>query len=70
MSGSWKASLAELKALTEFLEGLTYLSNKTGVMACAFSHTDVELAGGATLQINSERDESGAIKYFVDEFDD
>lgn len=65
---AWKASIADLKALTEFLEGLTELSNRTGVMACAYTHTDVEI-GETSLQVNSARDGDGRISYFIDEFE-
>lgn len=64
----WKASVEELKKLTEFLEGMTELSNRTGVMACVYSHTDVEI-GDSSLQINSARSESGEVSYFIDEYD-
>lgn len=61
-----KLTPAELKALVEFLEGLTELTARTGVMACAYDRDFVELPGGQTVQINSGRDGDGRVTYAMD----
>lgn len=66
---AWTADVDELKALTAFLEGMAELSERTGVLACAYDGCYVETRGGTMLRINSRRVEGGAVSYFIDEFD-
>lgn len=66
MAGAWSASIEDLKALTAFLEGLTELSNRTGVMACVYNGVEVDV-DGTVLRINSTRTEDGVVSYYVDE---
>jgi hypothetical protein len=58
---------ADLKALTEFLDGLGELSQRTGVKACAYDRDFVELPSGEIVQISSRRDGDGPVTYFVEQ---
>lgn len=70
MIGNWTANVSDLKALTEFLEGLADLSNRTGVKACIYGGTEIEIPGGAVLRLNSQDGDHGQISYRVDEYAD
>jgi hypothetical protein len=67
MSGPFKADAKDIRALADFLDRLSDLTNNTGVSVCAYGPEHVELPGGATVQIAITREDPDVARYVVDD---
>lgn len=63
---SWSAD--ELRALAEFITGLTELTAKTGVEACVHAGTEVQVREGDVLRMSSTRDGDGRVSYQLEHY--
>jgi hypothetical protein len=66
MSGPFKASADDVRRLADFLDGMSALTERTGVSACVYMATDVELPSGSTVKVSIVT-EDGSPQYVVDD---
>jgi hypothetical protein len=66
VSGPFKATADDVRALADFLAESSALSRRTGVWFCAYGNTDISLPGGATVSANVQGD-GAAREYIIDD---